>query len=400
MNREKILSTLSQKTASKIVLLVMDGLGGFSLDGQTELETARTPNLDRLAAGGVCGLTDPVLRGITPGSGPAHLALFGYEPTSYLLGRGILEALGVGVMVGREDLVARGNFATLKGGLIIDRRAGRIPTEENERLCRLISGKLEKIGGASILMKPGKEHRFVVRFSRQGLDDRLSDADPQKENKAPVPAGALSEEAEATAALVNSFIQAVSEVLRHEAKANTVLLRGFSKHPSIPSMQELYKLTPAAIANYPMYRGLAKLVGMEVQDVGAETSDLFDVLDNQYELHDFFFLHYKKPDSAGEDGNRKAKITAIEELDSFIPRLEALNPDVLVITSDHSTPCQMKAHSWHPNPFLIHSATAQKDEVAQFSERACSRGFLGRFRAVEAMSLILGHAGKLKKFGA
>lgn len=400
MNREKIISTLSQKTDSKIILLVMDGLGGFALEGQTELETARTPNLDRLAKGGVCGLTDPVLRGITPGSGPAHLALFGYEPTRYLLGRGILEALGVGVMVGRDDLVARGNFATLKEGLIIDRRAGRIPTEENERLCRLISGRLGKIGGASILLKPGKEHRFVVRFSRPDLDDRLTDADPQKENNPPVPAQAQTDEAAASAELVNSFIQAVSEILRDESKANTVLLRGFSKHPSIPSMQELYKLSPAAIANYPMYRGLAKLVGMEVLDVGAETSDLFDVLENRYDSHDFFFLHYKKPDSAGEDGNRDAKIRAIEDFDPYIPRLEALKPDVLVITSDHSTPCQLKAHSWHPNPFLIHAATAQKDEVSRFSEQACAGGFLGRFRAVEAMSLILGHAGKLKKFGA
>jgi 2,3-bisphosphoglycerate-independent phosphoglycerate mutase len=400
MNREKIVANLSQKTRSKIVLLVVDGLGGVASDGQTELEAAETPNLDRLAAAGVCGLTDPVFRGITPGSGPAHLSLFGYEPTSYLLGRGILEALGVGVMVGRDDLVARGNFATLQEGLITDRRAGRITTEENQRLCQQRSSRLKEIDSASIHLKPGKEHRFVVKFSRKDLSDRLSDADPQKENEAPVPALALSEEAAPSAEVVNRFIRSVSDILQAEPKANTVLLRGFSKHPVIPRLQELYKLSPAAIANYPMYRGLAKLVGMDLIPVGGETSDLLDALEVHYDSYDFFFIHYKKTDSSGEDGNFEAKIKAIEDLDRFIPRIAALHPDVLAVTSDHSTPCRMKGHSWHPNPLLIRAANAQRDKVDRFSERACAGGYLGRFRAVEVMPLILAHAGKLKKFGA
>jgi 2,3-bisphosphoglycerate-independent phosphoglycerate mutase len=400
MNWEEIAIQLSQQTPSKIVLLVLDGLGGFASGGPTELEAAQTPNLDRLAADGVCGLTDPVFRGITPGSGPAHLSLFGYDPTRYILGRGILEALGVGVMVGRDDMVARGNFATLREGLITDRRAGRIPTEENEKLCRLIASKIREIDGASIQLKPGKEHRFVVKFSRPDLCDSLSDADPQKEGKPPVETQALSPEAEPASLLVNRFIRAATEILETQPEANTVLLRGFSKHPVIPGMQELYRLSPAAIANYPMYRGLAKLVGMELIPVGGETADLMDALEAHYASHDFFFVHFKKTDSYGEDGDREEKIKAIEEMDRFIPRIEALEPDVFVVTSDHSTPCQMKGHSWHPNPILIRAANAQKDEAIRFSEHACSAGYLGRFRAVEVMPLILAHAGKLKKFGA
>ena len=400
MKWEEITVSLSQKTQTKIVLLVMDGLGGLPSGGGTELEAAETPNLDRLAASGVCGLTDPVFRGITPGSGPAHLSLFGYEPTRFLLGRGILEALGVGVMVGRDDMVARGNFATLREGQITDRRAGRISTEENQRLCQHISSRIKEIDGASIHLKPGKEHRFVVKFSRENLCDRLSDADPQKENEAPVPVRALSEEAAPAAEVANKFIRAATDILQAEPKANTVLLRGFSKHPVIPSMQELYKLSPAAIANYPMYRGLAKLVGMDLIPVGGETADLLDALEAHYQSYDFFFIHFKRTDSSGEDGNLEAKIRAIEEMDRYIPRIEALNPDVFVVTSDHSTPCRMKGHSWHPNPLLIRAANAQTDEVDRFSERACAGGYLGRFRAVGVMPLILAHAGKLKKFGA
>jgi 2,3-bisphosphoglycerate-independent phosphoglycerate mutase len=400
MDWETIFREISVKTDSKIILFVMDGLGGLPVAGKTELETAHTPNLDALAAQSVCGLTDPVFMGITPGSGPAHLSLFGYDPTKYILGRGILEALGIGVDVGKNDLVARGNFATLKEALIVDRRAGRIPTSENETLCQKLNDSLKEVDGTQVSFFPGKEHRFVVKFTGADLSDSLSDADPQKENQPRVPANALSPEAEKTAQVVNNFIDRVTEILKDSPKANTVLLRGFSGCPTLPTMSELYKVNAAAIANYPMYKGLAKLVGMKILDVGSNVSDLFDAAEKHTNNHDFFYIHLKKTDSAGEDGNFNAKKKAIEEADGYIPRLLALKPEVLVVTSDHSTPSLLKSHSWHPNPFLLFSSSSQPDSVNRFSERECSQGFLGRFQAIYAMPLMLAHAGKLKKFGA
>ena len=400
MEWEDLARELSQQTGSKIVLLVMDGVGGLPVDGRTELDAARKPNLDGLAERAVCGLSDPVIMGITPGSGPAHLALFGYDPLRYQLGRGILEALGSGVDVGRNDLVARGNFATVRGGLVADRRAGRIPTEENVRISAALNAGLPKRDGVEVRVFPGKEHRFVARFTAEGLSDALSDADPQKDGRPPLGTRPLAPEAAMAADFVNRFLDDVAEVLKGEAKANAALLRGFSKFPAIPTMGELFKLRPAAIANYPMYRGLAKLLGMTVLDIGAETGDLFDALEKCWAGHDFFYIHYKRTDSAGEDGNSPAKVAAIEALDPFLPRLAALKPDVLVVTSDHSTPAALKGHSWHPNPFLLVSPTAGTDDVAAFTERACAKGMLGRFRAISAMPLMLAHALKLQKFGA
>ena len=397
---EDLARELSQQTESKIVLLVMDGVGGLPVDGRTELEAARKPNLDDLARQAVCGVTDPVLMGITPGSGPAHLALFGYDPLEHRLGRGILEALGSGVEVGRDDLVARGNFATVKSGLVADRRAGRIPTEENVRICAALNAGLPRRDGVEVRVFPGKEHRFVARFTAEGLSDALSDADPQKDGQPPVPTTPARPEAAKASALVNRFLGDVAEVLRAEPKANAALLRGFSKFPAIPTMQELFKLRPAAVANYPMYRGLAKLLGMTVLDIGTETADLFDALEKSWASHDFFYVHYKKTDSAGEDGKFDAKVAAIEALDPFLPRLAALRPDVLVVTSDHSTPAALKGHSWHPNPFLLVSPTAGTDDVAAFTERACAKGILGRFPSLSAMPLMLAHALKLQKYGA
>jgi 2,3-bisphosphoglycerate-independent phosphoglycerate mutase len=400
MEWEELAKELSQTTDSKIVLLVMDGVGGLPAKDRSELEAARKPNLDGLAKRGVCGVSDPVFMGVTPGSGPAHLALFGYDPLKYQLGRGILEALGSGVEVGRNDLVARGNFATFKDGLIADRRAGRIATEENVRICAYVNSHLPKRDRVEVKVFPGKEHRFVARFTAEGLSDALTDADPQKEGKPRLPTSALVPEAAKSAGIVNRFLDDLTEVLKGEGKANTALLRGFSKFPSIPTVQELFKIRPAAIANYPMYKGLAKLLGMTVLDVGGETADLFDALERSYNDYDFFYIHYKKTDSAGEDGNFDAKVAAIEALDKFVPRLVALNADVLVVTSDHSTPSALKGHSWHPNPFVLVSKTAGIDDVRAFTERTCGQGLLGRFRAIYAMPLMLAHALKLKKFGA
>ncbi len=401
MKWEDLARELTQPTDSKIVLLVMDGLGGLPVNGLTELEAAHKPNLDETARRGICGLTDPVSPGITPGSGPAHLALFGYDPLFYQLGRGILEAMGTGVVVGRDDLVARGNFATFRDGLIVDRRAGRITTEENQKLCAFINQNLKEVEGIKVSLYPGKEHRFVLKLSGPGLSEALTDADPQKEGKPAVPASPLSPEAEFTARVVNRFLDELGVLLRDEPKANYALLRGFSKFPSnLPPMSELYKIKPASIANYPMYRGLTRLLGMEVLDVGPSTEEIFQVLEKNYDNYNFFYLHYKKTDSTGEDGRYEDKVKAIEEIDKFIPRLWALNPDVLVITSDHSTPSVLKSHSWHPNPFVLVSKQAPADEVARFTERDCARGWLGRFPSLQAMPLMLANALKLKKYGA
>ncbi len=400
MDWEKIAKELSTDTPSKIILFVMDGLGGLPHHGKTALETARCPHLDNLAARSACGLTDPVFMGITPGSGPAHLSLFGYDPLKYALGRGILEALGVGVEVGKNDMVARGNFATIREGLITDRRAGRIPTSENESLCERINAFLKSRQGPQIKVFPGKEHRFVIKFSGPDMSDALSDADPQKENSPPAYVMPLDNAAQKTADMVNFFLDETTEFLRDSSPANTVLLRGFSKCPSLPSLPDLTKLRPAALANYPMYKGLAKLVGMETVEVGPAVEDLLDTLDKIYQDYNFFYIHVKKTDAAGEDGDFEAKKTAIEETDAHIPRLVDKNAEVLVVTSDHSTPCLIKSHSWHPNPFMLHASTAMPDTVVHFSERACGQGYLGRFRAIFAMPLMLAHAGKLKKYGA
>lgn len=400
MNFEELSPELAVQTDTKIVLFVIDGLGGLPRNGRTELETAAVPNLDRLAARSSCGLTDPVLMGVTPGSGPAHLALFGYDPLRHRLGRGILEALGSDVEVREGDLVARGNFATLKDGLIADRRAGRIPTSECERICAKVNAARPGISDAEITLFAGKEHRFVARFRAPGLSDALTDADPQKDGKPRVPASALDEASEKAASVVNAFLDEILGILKDEPAANAALLRGFSVQPTIPTMADLFKLRPAAIANYPMYKGLARLIGMHVYKIGPEPADLFAALEAHWKDHDFFYIHFKKTDAAGEDGDFEAKVRAIEEADRFLPRIEALKPDVLVVTADHSTPALMRGHSFHPNPFLLAAPTALPDDVAAFSERACAKGILGRFPSLRAMPLILGHAGKLKKYGA
>ncbi|MGQ9631950.1 MAG: 2,3-bisphosphoglycerate-independent phosphoglycerate mutase [bacterium] len=401
-NREEFFKDLSIKTDSKIVLLVIDGLGGLPIvDGKTELEAARRPNLDALAKRSVCGLTHSVSPGITPGSGPGHLAIFGYDPMKYEIGRGILEALGIGVDVGEKDLAIRGNYATRdEAGIITDRRAGRIPTEKNEEICQLLQERIRRIGDVEVFIYPGKEHRFVLIFRGEGLEDRIADADPQKDGKPMKYAEALDPGSKRAADVVNKFIDRVSEVLRGEHPANAVLLRGFAKYPRIPSMSEVFKLTPAAIANYPMYRGLAKLVGMELLPVGPSIGDEFEVLKANFDKYDFFFVHVKKTDSYGEDGDYRKKIEVIEEVDRFIPAILDLNPDVVAVTADHSTPAALKSHSWHPNPFMLYSKYVRPDDVDTFTERACARGGLGTFYAVDEVPLMLANALKLNKFGA
>jgi 2,3-bisphosphoglycerate-independent phosphoglycerate mutase len=401
MANEALIRSLTLKTPSTIVLLVMDGVGGVRVDGKTELEAAHTPHLDELAARSICGVTDPVSPGITPGSGPGHLGMFGYDPLRYEIGRGVLEALGIGMELGKSDVVARGNFATMdEGGVIVDRRAGRIPTEKNMELCELLQKEIQEIEGVRVEVKHGKEHRFVLRFMEEGLDGRIEDTDPQREGNPPKPPIPLAPEAEHTAQIIKLFVERANGVLQDHHPANTVLLRGISQIPAIPSMSDLFKLTPACIATYPMYKGLARLVGMEILETGETIVDEFKTLKDHYKEFDYFFLHIKKTDSYGEDGNFEKKVEVIEEVDRHLPVLLELDPDVIAVTGDHSTPALLKGHSWHPNPFMLYSKYERIDDVQEFSEAACVKGGLGRFLALHEMPLMLASALKLEKFGA
>lgn len=395
------ISGLARATPSKIVLLVLDGLGGLphTETGITELETAKTPNLDRLAKEGICGMVDPVSAGITPGSAPGHLALFGYDPLRFSVGRGALAALGIDFKLEKGDLAARGNFCTLdQSGIITDRRAGRIPTEKCTELCQLLDGI--SIIGVAVLVSPVREHRFVVIFRGENLSSELDDSDPQRDGVPPKAVVPLSTEAAKAAHIANEFIAKARDKLTERYPTNMVLLRGFAHYPDFPKMSEVFSLKPAAIASYPMYRGLAKVVGMELLPTGTTIADKFATLTQHYDSHDFFFVHVKETDTAGEDGDFDRKVNAIEEVDNALPTLIKLNPDVIVVTADHSTPAVLKGHSWHPVPFLLRSKWCRPDGVEEFSESACTKGSLGRFPGADIMPLALANALKLGKYGA
>jgi len=391
---------LSVSTPSKIVMLVADGLGGVAHPekGRSEMELASLPNLDRLAKQSACGRTIPVLPGIAPGSGPGHLALFGYDPLKYFIGRGVLEALGIDAPIRDGDVAARGNFCTVdEHGLLPDRRAGRIPSAESMPLCQLLDSI--EVDTAETIVLPVQDYRFVLLLRGEGLSDRISETDSERTGALPLPVSALAPEAERTEVIANAFLQRAAEVLHDRDIANMVLLRGFSKIPELPPMGKAYNLNPAAIAAYPMYRGLAHVIGMKVIPTGHNFDDELDTLSKHFDEHDFFYIHYKPADAAGEDGDFEAKVHALEELDKRIPRLEELNPDVLVIAGDHATPSIMASHSWHPVPMMIRSSLTRGEGIGEFTERACLSGSLGTFSAEHLMLQTLSHAGKLSKYG-
>ena len=394
------MTQICKPTASKILFLVVDGLGGLANPetGLSELETAKLPNLDKLSQKSDVGLTTPVAPGITPGSGPGHMALFGYNPIKYLVGRGILEALGMDIDIGSQDIVARGNLATVdSSGIILDRRACRMPSEKSAALLKPLSNI--KITDTIIQVFPGKEHRFVVRLRGNGLSDKITETDPQNIGVPILKAQSISPDSIKTAEIVNAFTNTAVEILSSQIKGNAILLRGFSKMPELPSMRSVYNLNPAAIAAYPMYQGLAKLVGMHVIKTGKCFNDQLDSLETHMNKHDFFFLHYKPTDVSGEDGIFSAKVDALEKLDSYIPRLLSMGFETVTIAGDHSTPSIMGKHSWHPVPFLINSANTKVGVVKSFNERTCLTGSIGHITATSLITLTLAHAGKLLKFG-
>ena len=392
---------LQKQNGTKIVLVVADGLGGLPVEpgGKTELETARTPNLDALAKQGTLGLSIPVKPGITPGSGPGHLGLFGYDPLEYQIGRGVLEALGIDFELGPNDVAIRGNFCTLDAdGNISDRRAGRVSSEIAAPLCE----KLDRIQipGVEVFVRHVKEYRMVVVFRGEGLGGEVDDTDPQQTGVPPLAPTARSTASQRTVEVAQQFLDQARQVLAEDAPANFLTMRGIDKQPEIPTYLEVYGLRAAAIAVYPMYRGLARLVSMEVLDAGQTLGDQMARLKAAWDDYDFFFIHFKYTDSTGEDGDFDAKVERTEELDAMMPRITALKPDVLIVTGDHSTPSRMRSHSWHPVPTLIVADHSRPDDCESFGERDCLRGGLGQFEAKYLMPLALAHADRLDKFGA
>ena len=392
---------LHRPADTKILWLVLDGLGGLPHPetGKSELETAHTPHLDALAARSALGLTLPVGYGVTPGSGPGHLALFGYDPLQFEIGRGVLEATGIGFPLRPQDVAARGNFCTLDGeGRITDRRAGRIPTTQSAALVERL--REIAVDGVEIFVEPVREHRFVLVLRGENLSDQLSETDPQQEGVAPLRSGTLAPDGESAAAAANAFVEQAAPILAGEPLANGLVLRGFAKIPSLPQMGDVWGLHPASCAVYPMYRGLARLAGMTALPAGDGLQDQIASIGEHWRKHDYFFCHYKYTDSAGEDGDFAAKVQRLQDFDAALPAFRDLGPDVLVISGDHSTPAVMAAHSWHPVPFLLHAPSTRFRADAAFSEADCGRGLLGTFPASEALPLAMAHAGRLAKYGA
>jgi 2,3-bisphosphoglycerate-independent phosphoglycerate mutase len=395
------LRALAVGNSTRIVLCSLDGLGGLPRPetGKSELETARIPHLHALAARSACGLLRHVGPGITPGSGPGHLGLFGYDPIRYPVGRGVLEALGIDFALQPGDVAARGNFCTVDGaGRISDRRAGRISTDVCVRLCERL--REIRVEGIELIVEPVKEHRFVLVLRGDGLSGRLSETDPQALGVAPLPVRALAPDAEGAAQAVNRFVEAARRLLAGEAPANMLLLRGFDKQPDLPRFPDIWGVRAAAIAAYPMYRGLARLVGMDVLATGATFADEVATLARQWTEHDFFFLHYKDTDKAGEDGDFDAKVAALERWDAQLPDILALRPDVLVVTGDHATPAILGAHGWQPVPVLVSSPYCGADPVTRFTERDCVGGTLGMLDAQSLMPVVMANALRLTKYGA
>lgn len=404
--KQSILESLVIENETKIVLLVLDGVGDIpdaGHGGRTPLEAAKTPNFDAIIPAAALGRIHPVGPGIAPGSGPGHLALFGYDPIEVTVGRGVLEALGAGMPLKPGDIAARANFCTVDPrGIVTDRRAGRIATEDSAKLVEALQKEVSRIDEVEVILKPGKQHRFVAVLRGEGLGDGVSDADPHHEGRAIPDARALADDprAQKTAHIVNRFVARVKDILQKQSRANAALMRGVSARPHFPGYRERFRLRAAAIAPYPMYRGVAELAGMSVLPVGDTPADAFTLAGARWGEFDYFFIHVKGTDMAGEDGNFDAKVAAVESVDAALPKLLALKPDVLCVTGDHSTPVPARAHSWHPVPVFVHGRLCGADGAPRFHEKSARAGSLGDFASKDLMAVLLANALRLDKYGA
>jgi 2,3-bisphosphoglycerate-independent phosphoglycerate mutase len=397
------IKNLVKPNDTKIVMLVIDGIGGLPKEesGLTELEAANTPNLNNLAKKGICGLQTPVGAGITPGSGPGHLGIFGFNPIDYQVGRGVLAAMGIGFNLKPGDVAARGNFCTIDNdGKVLDRRAGRISTEKNKELCKLLCENVN-IPGMEVFVETVKEHRFLLVFRGEGLSGDLIDTDPQEIGIKPLEPQTKTKGVNKTVDIVKQFLHQAKNILSDQHPANMILLRGFSEKPNWPTFPEVFGIKSASIASYPMYKGLTRLIGMDLLETGQTIEEEINTLEKNWDSYDYFFIHIKKTDSYGEDGNFDKKVSIIEEVDNLLPRILKHNPDVIIVTGDHSTPSLLKSHSWHPVPLIIWSKYCRTDLVEEFGERACITGGLGpRLPAVDILPIALANAKRLEKFGA
>lgn len=398
-----ILSQIVKEGDGKIVLLILDGLGGLPFKGKTALELARTPNLDKLVKLNSAGLLDPIFPGITPGSGPAHLSLFGYDPIKYQIGRGILEALGVGMEVKEGDLTSRGNFCIIENNVVTDRRAGRISTKVNRKLVTKLNKEIKKIDGIKIDFKSGEEHRFVIKLSGKDLSEEITDTDPHVAGEKLLKSKPKTSDnrAKRTAEIINKVTLEAGKILSKIGEPpNGIILRGISGAPKIPQFPEIYKLKALSIATYPMYLGLTKLIGMDVKYGLKTIEDEIEFFKDKYNEYDYFYIHIKKVDSYGEDGNLEKRVEEIEHVDKVVPKIMELSPSVFAVTGDHSTPSTFKAHSWHPVPVMIVSKWTRISNISAFNESECAKGDIGRIPALYLTSLLLAHSQRLDKFGA
>lgn len=396
----EIIKSIISKNNKKILLFVIDGVSGLPKNGVTELEKANTPNLDSLTRISSCGRIIPIGWGITPGSGPAHLSLFGYDPLKHDIGRGVLEALGVSADLKKGDVAVRCNFCKIENDIVIDRRAGRISTEESKILVEKIKENIKEIDGIEFHFYPGKEHRFVLVLRGEGVSDKVTDTDPQKDGKKVLDPEPLNKQGEKTVKVIKEFLKKLKEILKNEPKANFALLRGFSSLPDWETFSQKWGVKACGIAYYPMYKGLAKLVGMDIVENISNFEEGVKILKEVFKEYDFVYLHYKETDKMGEDGNFDGKVKEIENVDKFIPYIMDSDADVIAITADHSTPSVLKSHSWHPTPLIIRSDILEPDPCEKFTEKEVLKGYIGTIKGYELLPLLLALAGKLKKFGA
>ncbi len=402
------------ENSGKGILIVCDGLGDLREKGKTPLQAAKTPNMDRLAEHGACGLMHTIGRGIIPGSDTAHLQLFGYSTEKYYTGRGTFEALGVGIELEEGDVAFRCNFATVDEKMkILDRRAGRISTSFAKKLEQDFQNI--EIDGAKVIFKASVEHRGALVLRGKGLSHKVGDTDPHSLTRLLVSKPLEgTPEAKKTAKILNEFTKLSHEKLNsnplnegRELPANILLSRGPGIFSKAPPMEEKFGIRSACVAGGALYKGVAKFVGMDILKVkgatGAKDTDLnskADAVVSALNEYDFVFLHIKATDSFSHDGDFGGKKKFIEKIDSeVLPKLMETGANIM-ITGDHTTPCRIGDHSSHPTPFLMNGELVRHDDIKKFDEFSCANGSLGHLFGKDVMNMMVSLMGKAHIYGA